>query len=66
MIINYMARYTATDMNDAVAQATARWRTLVSDPAAKLPWGATISITDDNGAKEVVLNVSTDHDAGAS
>jgi hypothetical protein len=61
VIINYRAKYTATNMHDAVAQATARWQTLVGDPKAKLPWGATISITDENGDKEVELSVSTDH-----
>lgn len=66
MIVNYTAKYTAADMHDAVMQATARWQTLVGDPKAKLPWGATISMMDDNGVKEVTLNVSTDHDAGAS
>jgi hypothetical protein len=66
MIVNYTAKYTAADMDDAVAQATERWRRLTGKPDAKLPWGANITITDDNGVKEVELNVSTDHDASAS
>jgi hypothetical protein len=66
MIVNYTAKYVATDMHDAVAQATERWRTLVGDPEAKLPWGATISMMDSNGTREVTLNVSTDHDSSAT
>jgi hypothetical protein len=66
MIVTYTAKFTATDMNDAVEQSTERWRALVGDPEAKLPWGATILVMDDNGTKEVTLNVSTDHDQGAA
>ena len=66
MIIVYKAKYAATDMGDAVEQATTRWRTLIGDPQAKLPWGASFTITDENGAREVELSVSTDHDASAS
>lgn len=66
MIVNYTAKYAAADMHDAVMQATARWQTLIGDPGAKLPWGASITIVDDNGTKEVELYVSTDHDASAS
>jgi hypothetical protein len=68
VIIDFKSQFRCENMNDAVLEATKRWRDVTGKPDAELPWSATLSITDDYSddreGKHVELHISTDIPTG--